>query len=456
MQMKGKTILIKDTDYIVTMNDENKILRRASLFIEGSFIREVDSKKTNADRVISGRGKIVVPGFVNCHHHMFQCMMRGMPELQNQHIDRWIQIVCSKARQMDDEMVYYAVLANMAELLLYGCTTTTDMLYVFPKGKKGWMEVAIRAARDIGIRFHPYRGGMSLSKKDDAIFPDDVVQDSDIIAAETESLIRNYHSADDQAMLKIGIAPCAIFTSSEQDYRNAVLLSRKYGVNLQTHLAESAFENEYSVKKFRKRPLSYLRDLEWEGEHVSFTHCINVNTQEIKALASTKTHVVHCPISNARSPIGDRGVAPIYEMLKYGVNVAIGVDGSAGNDSSNMFEELRWARTLQGVRKESTYLKPLDTLRMGTINGAKALNWQRQIGSIEDGKAADIAIFDLDTVERAGAQWDPIISLIACQALRAFAVLVDGVLVVYEGKILRHSENRIVKRIKRYYCRLQA
>lgn len=443
MKKIEKTILLKDADYVVTMDEKNRILKHASVFIEGSSIREVDSKRTSADRVISGRGKVVIPGLINCHHHMFQCVMRGMLELQNQRIDRWIQIVCETARQMDEEMIYYAALANMAELLLYGCTMTTDMLYIFPKGKKGWMEATIRAARDIGIRFHPYRGSMSLSEKDGAMFADDVVQDSDTIASETESLIRAYHSADDQAMLKVGIAPCTIFTSSREDYHNAVLLSRKYGINLQTHLAESAFENEYSMKNFHKRPLVYLRDLGWEGERVSFTHCINVNAQEIKSLAATKTNVVHCPISNARSPIGEVGIAPVYEMLQQRVNVAIGVDGSAGNDSSNVLEELRWARTLQGARKESTYLNPRDVFSLGTINASKILRWEG-IGSIESGKLADIAVFDLNNIEHVGSFYDPIVALLACQPRRATLVLVQGKIVVEESILKTISETKVL------------
>ncbi len=448
MSKREKTILVKDADYVVTMDANNSIFKHASLFIEGLIIREVNSKRTKADCVISARGKIVIPGFINCHHHMFQCMMRGMPELQNQTIDRWINIVCETTKKMDEETIYYSALANMAELLLYGCTTTADMLYLFPKGKKRFFEAAIKAAKDIGIRFHPYRGSMSLSRKDGAMFPDDVVQDSDTIASETESLIRTYHSTNDHAMLKVGIAPCTIFTSSQEDYRNAVLLSKKYGVNLQTHLAESAFENEYSMRKFRKRPLAYLRDLGWEGERVSFTHCINVNAQEMKSLALTKTNVVHCPISNARSPIGDIGIAPIYEMLKQKVNIGVGVDGSAGNDSSNVLEELRWARTMQGARKEGTYLKSLDILAMGTKHGAKVLNWATAISSIEVGKSADLAVFDLGhDIEYTGASSDPITALVACQARRADTVIVDGSVIVSAGQLISLSENKINKKL---------
>jgi len=450
MNKKEKTILIKDADYVVTMDKSGRVFNHASVFIEGSYIREVDSKRTKADRVISARGKIVIPGFINCHHHMFQCVMRGMPELQNQTIGRWITIVCETTKKMDAETIYYSALANMAELLLYGCTTTTDMLYLFPKGKKGFFEATIQAAKDIGIRFHPYRGSMSLSKKDGAEFPDDVVEDSDAIASESEQMIQTYHDNSPGSMLKIGLAPCTIFTSSAQDYMNAVSLGNQYKINLQTHLAESAFENEYSMKNFHKRPLAYLRDLGWKGERVSFTHCINLNAQEIKFLVATKTNVVHCPISNARSPVGDSGIAPVYEMRKQRVNVAIGVDGSAGNDSSNVLEELRWARTMQGVRKESTYLKSLDVLTMGTIHGAKVLNWDTAIGSIEKEKTADLAVFDLGhDIENAGAYHDPITALVACQARRADTTIVNGRVVVEGGIMQTQSEEAMIRKLQR-------
>ncbi len=447
MSKKEKTILIKDAEYIVTMDATNRILRRASLFIEGSVIREVDSKRTQADRVISARGKIVIPGLINCHHHMFQCMMRGMPELQNQTIDQWINIVCETTKEMDAEAIYYSALANMAELLLYGCTTTTDMLYLFPKGKKGFFEATIKAARDIGIRFHPYRGSMSLSRKDGALFPDDVVEDSDTIASDSEEAIRKYHDVSKNSMLKIGLAPCTIFTSTREDYKNAARLSEQYGVNIQTHMGESEFENSYSLHHFKSKPLRYLQSLGWKGKRVSLTHCISVHSKEIQVLRDTETHVVHCPISNARKPIGSIGVAPIWEMLKEGVNIAVGVDGSAGNDSSNMLEELRWARTMQGVRKESTYLKAEKVLRMGTINGARALNWESVIGSIEVGKAADVATFGLDRIESAGA-CDAMMALLSTQAQRADTVIANGIIIVAKGRLLTMSEKVIVEKTR--------
>ena len=449
MKKNEHTILIKNADYIVTMDKINNIFKNASLFIVGDHIDELDTRQSRADTVIDGRGKIVLPGFVNCHHHMFQCGLRGNPELQNQSIDKWIKIVCQFAQHADEELIYYSSLANMAELLLYGCTTTSDMHYIFPKRKKNFIEATIRAAKDIGIRFHPYRGSLSLSRKDGAMFPDDVTQTPDAIVRETEDTIKKFHDDSPHSMLRIGIAPCTIFTSRREDYENAATLSKKYNVNMQTHLSESEFENDYSLRNFNQRPYQYLSGLGWSGERVSFTHCIHVNADEIASLAKTKTNVVYCPISNAREPVGESGIAPVWEMLKAKVNVGVGVDGSAGNDSSNMLEELRWARTIQGARSESTYLKSYDVLKMGTQGGAKVLRWDKDIGSLEKGKAADIVLFNRYAIESAGAIWDPVGSLIANQARRANLVMVNGRVVVQDGKIQHVNEDVIVESLAR-------
>ncbi|PIY72452.1 8-oxoguanine deaminase [Candidatus Roizmanbacteria bacterium CG_4_10_14_0_8_um_filter_33_9] len=435
------------------MDRNEKILKGYSILVKGKQIALITKKKVKADEKIDARGKIVIPGFINCHHHLFQVGLRGNPALQNQPIDRWIKIVSNYATVIDEEIVYLSALVNMAELLLYGCTTTTDMHYIFPKGNS-FIEATIKAAQDIGIRFHPYRGSMSLSKKDGAEFPDKAVEKPDDIATRTEAVITKYHNPDKFSMLRIGIAPCTIFTSRREDYKNALILAKKYDLLLQTHLGESSFENKYTKNKFGKRPLSFLMDLGWEGKNVSFVHGINMNIREIKELAQTNTHVVHCPISNARKPIGEEGVAPVYSMLTKGVNVAIGVDGSAGNDSSNVLEELRWARTLQGIRKDSTYLKPSPVMAMGTINGARLLGRETEIGSIEEGKAADLAIFDItDTLERVGSIYDPQTMLLACQATRADTVIVNGKKVVEKSQLINLDAKKIIcklnKRLKK-------
>lgn len=447
------SLLIKNADYIVTMNQKKRIFQNTSLYIEGTRIIEVDTHIKQADTIINGSGKMVIPGLINCHHHMFQCTLRGLPQLQNQQIDKWIATVCTAVTKMNDEIMYYSALANMAELLLYGCTTTTDMLYIFPNGKNGFFEATIRAANDIGIRFHPYRGSMSLSEKNGALFPDDVVEDSDTIASKTESLFRKFNDASDDSMVRIGIAPCTIFTSTAQDFKNAVLLSKKYNLNMQTHLAESEFENTYALQKFKKRPLSYLRYLGWEGKHVSFTHCINVTPAEIQSIVHTKSNVVHCPISNARSPIGDSGVAPIWKMLKKGVNVSIGVDGSAGNDTSNVLEEIHSARVIQGIPKNSTYLPVQSLVDMATTNGARMLCREDYLGSIEVGKIADLALFDLHQIEYAGYN-DPLTAIISCQTKRAHTVIVNGRVVVDDFHLKTIDEQMITRRMNKIHLKL--
>ena len=435
------SILIKNADYLVTMDKKCRILRNASVYINGPEIKEVDSKRKKAEKIVDASGMIVLPGFINCHHHMFQSLFRNVPFLQNQRIDKWVAVMCAMAREMTPEASYYSALTNMVELLLSGCTTTADFFYVFPKRAKGLLrskndgvslfEETIRAAKDIGIRFHPFRGSMTLSQKDGALFDDDVVQNIDQILAHSENIIKRYHDNKKFSMLKIGLGACTPFTNTKEDLIVIGKLAKKYGADLQIHVAESEFENDYCLKKFGKRPVAFLQSIGWKGSSVSYVHCIYLNKEEIKVLAKSKSNVVHCPISNARG----EGIAPITELLEKGVNIGIGVDGSAGNDSSNILEEMRWARILQGARKGFTYLKPSEVLEIGTLGGAKALN-RDDIGSIEEGKAADIAIFDTRRkISHAGAVCDPVGSLIASQAIPAEYVVVNGKVVVENGII---------------------
>jgi cytosine/adenosine deaminase-related metal-dependent hydrolase len=443
---KAKTILIKNADYVVTMNKKREILRRISVLIEGNQIVEVGTKRTKADRVINAFGMIVLPGFINCHHHMFQSLFRNVPYQQNQKIDKWIVAMCAMTREITEEASYYAAATNMIELLLSGCTTTTDFFYIFPKGRKGIFEATIKAAQDTGIRFHPYRGSMTLSKKDGALFDNDVVQSTEEILGHSEEMIKKYHDEGKFSMIKIGLGICAPFTNTREDFVAIVKLAKKYGANLQIHVGESEFENNYCLKKFGKRPIAFLHDIDWQGSKVSYVHCLYLKKEEIKILASSATKVVHCPISNARG----ESIAPITEMLVEEVDVGIGVDGSAGNDSSNILEEMRWARTLQGAREGFTYLKPSEVLEIGTIGGAKVLGRQ-DIGRIEVGKAADVAIFKTDDqISYAGAVCDPVGSLIASQAIPAEYVIVNGKIVVEKKELKTVDLNKIIQRQNKY------
>ena len=443
-----RSILIKNADYLVTSNDRGQILRRASLLIEDNLIASINPKNKLADKVINARGKVVLPGLINTHHHLFQAFMRHHDELQNQKIDKWIGKVAFLAKKMNPEAHYYAALVNLAELLLSGCTTTTDMLYLFPKkySHEELFSAGIRAAQNLGIRFHPYRGSMSLSQKDGALFPDDTVETSEEIIERTTAMIEKYHNEGRSGMVKVGIAPCTVFTNTAQDYLNATETAKKYNVNLQTHVSESEYEQEYILQKFKTTPLEYIQSLGWNDLRVSWVHGIELNKQDLKLIQKHKQSICHCPISNARSAVDQKGVAPVWEMLKAGVNICLGVDGSAGNDSSNILEEMRWARTLQGVRSEATYLKPMEVFYMATMGGAKALRWDDMLGSLEPGKCADIAIFDInDSVGHVGA-WDKVGSLISCQAKRADTVIINGKIIVKDGQLLSQDESRLIKK----------
>ncbi|MDZ7587575.1 MAG: amidohydrolase family protein, partial [Patescibacteria group bacterium] len=384
----------------------------------------------------------------NTHHHLSQAFFRHVPEFQNQRIDKQINLLCRLTKKMTPEAHYWAAMVNMAELILSGCTTTADFSYVFSRQYDAGelFGAAIKAASDLGMRFHPFRGSMSLSKKDKALFADEVVESTDEIAANTETVIKRWHQKEGDGMVKIGIAPCTVFTNTGEDFQQAVLLAKKYKVNLQTHLSETKYEQDFVRVKYRTTPLEYLQKLGWDNDRVSWVHGIELGQKEMLLIKKHNQSVCHCPISNARSAIGQKGIAPVWEMLRTGVNVCLGVDGSAGNDSSNILEEMRWARTLQGIRPEATYLKPMDVFYMATMGGAKALRWDDMLGSIEPGKCADIAIFDLnDSISHVGV-WDKVGSLISCQTKRADTVIINGKVVVDNGQLLSQNETNLIKK----------
>ncbi len=414
------SILIKNAEYLVTMNKKREILRNVSCLIENQQIKEIPTRKNQADKIIDASGMIVLPGFINCHHHMFQSLFRNVPYLQNQRIDRWITGMMAMGQEVTPEASYWCAMTAIAELLLSGCTTTADFFYISPENKEEILEMIIKAAEDIGMRLHLYQ--------------------------ESEALIEKYHQPGRFSMLRIGLGICAPFTKPKRDFEKIAKLARRYGVNLQIHVAESEFEVNYCLEKYGKRPVFYLQEIDWKNHDVSYVHCIYLDKEEIKALGRSKTCVIHCPISNARG----EGIAPVTEMLEEGVIVGIGVDGSAGNDSSNILEEMRWARTLQGARPGFTYLKSSEVLEMGTIGGARVLG-RDDIGSIEVGKAADIAVFDpRNKISHAGAVCDPVGSLITSQAIPAEYVIVNGKIVVEKGTLKTIDLNDIVRRQNKY------
>ena len=436
------SVLIKNADYVVTMDETRRILRNESIYIEGNRIVEVGSKEKRAEKVIDAKGLIVLPGFINAHHHMFQSLFRNIPFLQNQPIDVWIETMCEMSRELTEEATYFSSITSMIELLLSGCTTSVDFLYVFPKRNKKIFYQTVKAAMDVGIRFNPIRGSVNLGKSKNGIIPDDVAEDEKKTLRECKRMIKLYHDPSEFSLIRVGLGPCTIFTSNKEVFEGVRDLARDENVQMHTHISESKWEVEYCKKNYGMSPVEYMKSIEWVGRDVVFVHCINVDEREIKMISETQTGVCHCPISNARGG----GIAPITEMLAEKVRIGIGVDGPAGNDSSNMIEEMRWARTLQGARAGFTYLKPSQVLEMGTLGGAMILN-RNDIGSIEENKAADIVMFDTrHRISFAGAIHDPVGSLIASQAIEVKYVLVDGKVVVEDGKVMTVDIEKVIQK----------
>lgn len=458
-----KTILIRQAEYTITLNAKMQILKNSSLFIEGNRILEVNSKRSKADSIIDASGMIVFPGFINTHLHTPQVFHRHCPAQQNKPIAQWIHVTTSINRELDEEAAYYGALVCFAELMLSGTTTSLDYFYPFVKGKKGLIEATIRAAKNIGIRFTSIRGSMSQSKKDGTLYDEDVVEDTDAILTHSKKTIETYHDASQYSMIRIGVGPCLPFASGETDYRETALLARKYaGVIMQTHAAESKWEVTYCQKRFGMTPIELMRRTEFLGKDVSLVHCNIISESEIKLLGKTRTNIILTPICNTRDASDGNGIAPLGKLVESGASISIGVDGPASNDSLNMLDEMRYLRVVSKAKEglywyrnrdqaAFSYMHPLDALAITNLGGAKTLN-RDDIGSLEVGKAADIAIFDPKSeLSHAGAvnQWA---SLFSCHAIKPKYLLVNGKLVVQDERLKTVDEQTLNKAFRKIHA----
>ncbi|MCP4686684.1 MAG: amidohydrolase family protein, partial [Desulfobacterales bacterium] len=369
------SILLKNCFYIFLSADEDPV-RGEDILIRDNRIEKIGRDvQFEAERVIDCSGCVVVPGFVNTHHHFYQTLTRNIPAVQNAELFDWLTHLYEIWKYIDEEAVYYSSLLAMGELLKTGCTTSTDHHYLYPDHVTGdIMGAQFKAAETLGMRFSPTRGSMSLGKKDGGLPPDSVVQTEDEILEDCERVIHQFHDDAEFSMRKIILAPCSPFSITENLMRDSVEMARKYGVRLHTHLAETGDENAFCEKMYGKRPLALMRDNGFIGEDVSYAHGIHFNDQELETLAETKTHVAHCPSSNMR--LGS-GICRVKEMLSMGVNVALAVDGSASNDTSDMLGELRNALLLQRVRGGADAVAARDVFKMAGENGARLLNFKK-------------------------------------------------------------------------------
>lgn len=425
------TLLAKNIHTLVTMDSSRRELQNAALFARDGVIEAVGSltqmPTQTADQVLDFSRHIVLPGLVNTHHHMYQSMTRVLA--QNDELFGWLKTLYPIWSRLTGDMVYVSAKLAMAELMLSGCTTSSDHLYIYPNDVR--LDDEIRAAEEIGIRFHAARGSMSLGESKGGLPPDRVVEEESAILHDTRRVIEQYHNAARHAMLRVAVAPCSPFSVTRDLMREAAALARSYGVSLHTHLAENDNDVSYSLEKFGYRPGDYAEDVGWVGEDVWHAHCVKLDEPEIGLFARTHTAVCHCPSSNMRLA---SGIAPVRKMLDARVKVGLGVDGSASNDAGHLLNEARQAMLLQRVGGNPAALSAREALEIATLGGAAALN-RDDIGALAPGMSADFIAFKLDRESFAGALHDPAAALLFCASPRVDYSVINGQVVVQEGQL---------------------
>ncbi|MBU1048978.1 8-oxoguanine deaminase [Candidatus Bipolaricaulota bacterium] len=423
------------------------------VLVEGNRIVDVgeDATGIEADEIVRGNGKLLLPGFVNTHHHLYQALFRNVPGASDAKLFDWLVFLYERWKGIDEHAMRVSSTIACSELLLSGATTTTDHCYLYPKNGGNILAADIEGAQTAGIRFHPTRGSMSLSKKDGGLPPDSVVQTEREILADCQRMIETYHDPKPLAMLRIALAPCSPFSVTLDLMRESVKLAEEYGVLLHTHLAETHDEEVFCKRQFGHRPVDLMEELGWLRDDVWFAHLVVLSDEDIAKLAAAKVGMAHCPSSNMT--LGS-GIARVAEMKNTPIRIGIAVDGSASNDTSNMIREVRNAMLLQRVHYGADALTAREALHLATLGGAQVLGRQDEIGSIEVGKAADLIAFDLNDIALAGSQADPVAAVVHCASDRVDFSMVNGAWRVRERRLVDESiydlipeHNRISKRL---------
>jgi cytosine/adenosine deaminase-related metal-dependent hydrolase len=425
-----KTLLIKNARVLVTMDEQRREIDNGAIYVRDNVIEQVGATSdlpATADEVIDAAGHVVTPGLVNTHHHMYQSLTRVIPAAQDGELFNWLTNLYPIWANLNAEMVHVSTLTAMSELILSGCTTSSDHLYIYPNGCK--LDDSIEAAAKIGMRFHAARGSMSVGQSKGGLPPDRVVEDEKAILKDTQRLIESYHDAGRHAMQRIVVAPCSPFSVSRDLMKEAATLARSYGVSLHTHLAENTNDIAYSREKFNMTPAEYAEDCGWVGHDVWHAHCVQLDDAGVYMFARTGTGVAHCPCSNMRLA---SGIAPVRKMVDAGVPVGLGVDGSASNDGAHMLGEVRQAMLLQRVGFGPDAMTARQALELATLGGAKVLN-RDDIGALKPGMSADIVMFKLDQVGFAGALHDPVAALVFCTPANVSYSIINGRVVVKDG-----------------------
>jgi cytosine/adenosine deaminase-related metal-dependent hydrolase len=430
----SKTLLLQHADVLVTMDDQRREIADGAVYIRDHVIEWVGASvdlpphMREADQVLNMQQQIVIPGLINTHHHMYQSLTRVVPGVQDAELFGWLQGLYPIWAGLTPEMVRVSTLTAMAELMLSGCTTSSDHLYIYPNGCL--LDHSIEAAQQIGMRFHAARGSMSVGQSQGGLPPDRVVEKEADILKDTQRLIETWHDDQRHAMLRVVVAPCSPFSVSTELMRESAKLARAYGVSLHTHLAENDNDIAYSLAKFNKTPAEYAESLGWVGHDVWHAHCVKLDAPGIALFARTGTGVAHCPCSNMRLA---SGIAPVRAMRDAGVPVGLGVDGSASNDAGHLLNEVRQAMLLQRVGFGPAAMSAREALEIATLGGARVLN-RDDIGALAPGMSADLVSFRTDTLGWAGAH-DPVAALAFCASARVETSIIHGRLVVEHGEL---------------------
>lgn len=442
-QATGKTLLIRNARVLVTMNEGREEIADGALYIRGKVIEQVGKTEDlpqEADEVIDASHHVVIPGLINTHHHMYQSLTRAIPSAQNGELFNWLTNLYPIWAGLTPEMIRVSTLTAMAELILSGCTTSSDHLYIYPNQTR--LDDSLEAAAQIGMRFHGARGAMSVGQSKGGLQPDRVVEEEPAILKDTQRLIETYHDSQRHAMQRIVVAPCSPFSVSRDLMREAADLARHYGVSLHTHLAENVNDIAYSREKFNMTPAEYAEDCGWVGHDVWHAHCVQLDEHGINLFARTGTGVAHCPCSNMRLA---SGIAPLRKMLDAGVPVGLGVDGSASNDSAHMLGEVRQAMLLQRVGFGPDAMTARQALEVATLGGAKVLN-RDDIGALKPGMSADVVMFDTRQIAFAGALHDPVAALVFCTPANVNTSIINGRVIVREGQLTTIDLGAVLER----------
>jgi len=439
----GGSLLIR-AGHIWSGNDLGTELSDSAILCENGIITRIgspDGDRSHADRTIDATNCVVVPGLLNTHHHLYQTLTRAFSPALGCDLFDWLRTLYPVWARLDEESAYASAYVGLAELLLSGCTTSSDHLYVHPRGTSGLIDAEIRAARDVGIRFHATRGSMSLSEKDGGLPPDAVVQTDEEILTDSERVVAAFHDPSPGAMTRVGLAPCSPFSVTPELMQASADLARRLGVRLHTHLAETENELAYCRERFGETPYQLAERLGWLGADVWLAHAVWTSPEQITRLAATGTGVAHCPTSNM---LLGAGTCPVAEMLEAGVPIGLGCDGSASNDASDVWQEVRQSLLLAHHRRGAASFSARDALTLATRGGARCLG-RDDVGSIEVGRRADLACFALDDLATSGAVLDPVEAVVRCGVRRATHVVVDGHVVVEHGTLVR-DPSEIVRR----------